>query len=157
MTDDPRAAAFEQAEEDDSILMAAKAGWAMAVWRLQQAISATKEQHLLPLTAEECVTILEHSELPTELPEEAMTDDLATVTKERDNLEADYLKAAKDRTEYHDALAEVRAERDALREEHDKDIEFLMVKREAAEGSVERLERELAEARAEIARLNERE
>ena len=51
----------------DPIVQAAKAGWALAIERLRQAIRFS--QGKMPLTAEECVTILENSDLPITLPE----------------------------------------------------------------------------------------
>jgi len=59
----------ERDETQDAVLKAAKAGWALAAERLRVAIGADKALRVRPMTAEECLTMLENADLPTTLPE----------------------------------------------------------------------------------------
>ena len=58
--------------ERDSIVMAAEAGRAMCVARLRRAVMDTRRLGLMPLNADECVTILENTKWEDEpLPVQA--------------------------------------------------------------------------------------
>jgi hypothetical protein len=54
--------------ERDSIVMAADAAKAWCIARLQRAIRETERLRAMPLTADECVTILQHSTWEDDLP-----------------------------------------------------------------------------------------
>ena len=58
----------ERPPSPDSMVLAAKAGVQMAIDRLKQAMASTARNGIMPLNAQECVTILEHFEIPTTLP-----------------------------------------------------------------------------------------
>lgn len=72
--------ASRETPERDPIVMAADAAKAACILRIQRAIAATGDLHAMPLTAEECVTILEHmawDEIPEVLGETPPTPDPA--------------------------------------------------------------------------------